>query len=71
MLKTHKDTVLPDFVLRHFQRDDNEHNHRQIYRILREGIRTSAYPAGARLPPTQASISHTVIARPPSRRPRS
>ncbi|MBS0452866.1 MAG: PLP-dependent aminotransferase family protein [Proteobacteria bacterium] len=61
--KTHKDTVLPDFVQRHFQRDDAEHNHRQIYRILREGIRQSAYPAGSRLPPSRDMASALGVAR--------
>lgn len=59
----HGDTALPDFVLRQFERGADEHNHRQLYRILRDGIRGTALPAGSKLPPTRELAQGLGIAR--------
>ena len=55
--------TLPDFVLRHFQRGGAEYNHRQLYRIIQDGIRRAALPAGSRLPPSREMAQTLGIAR--------
>ena len=54
---------LPDFVLRQFLRPSPEPNHRQLYRILEEGVRSRRLPAGLRLPPTREMARALGIAR--------
>ncbi|MGE8320643.1 MAG: PLP-dependent aminotransferase family protein [Comamonas sp.] len=55
--------TLPDFVIRHFQRSDAEYNHRQLYRILKDGILRAALPAGSKLPPSREMAQTLGIAR--------
>ena len=55
--------TLPDFVTRHFQPSDAEYNHRQLYRILKDGILRGALPAGAKLPPSREMARTLGIAR--------
>ena len=55
--------TLPDFVNRHFQRSDAEYNHRQLYRIVKEGILRKALPAGSRLPTSRELAQTLGIAR--------
>jgi GntR family transcriptional regulator/MocR family aminotransferase len=55
--------TLPDFVLQHFQRSDAEYNHRQLYRILKDGILRAALPAGSKLPPSREMARTLGIAR--------
>lgn len=54
---------LPDFVLRQFLRPSPEPNHRQLYRILEDGVRSRRLPAGLRLPPTREMARALGIAR--------
>ena len=56
-------TALPDFVLHQFDAQGEEHNHRQLYRILQTGIRESVLTAGLKLPPTRALAQALGIAR--------
>lgn len=55
--------TLPDFVLRQFDRARDEHDHRQLYRILQTGIRASLLLAGHKLPPTRSLAQALGIAR--------
>jgi GntR family transcriptional regulator/MocR family aminotransferase len=55
--------ALPDFVLRQFDRGSDEHDHRQLYRILQNGIRESVLPAGLKLLPSRALAKSLGIAR--------
>jgi GntR family transcriptional regulator/MocR family aminotransferase len=59
----HAATTLPDFVLRQFSHGADERDHRQLYRILQSGIRTSVLRAGLKLPPTRALAGALGIAR--------
>lgn len=59
----HETSALPDFVLRHFDRQCGEYDHLQLYRILQTGIRQSALPAGLKLPPTREMARSLGIAR--------
>ena len=56
-------SALPDFVMRHFERQSDEYDHRQLYRILQTGIRQSELSAGLKLPPTREMASALGIAR--------
>lgn len=56
-------TVLPDFVLRQFDRHSSEHDQRQLYRILQTGIRDTLLPAGLKLLPTRVMAQMLGIAR--------
>ena len=56
-------SALPDFVLRQFDHDSAEHDHRQLYRILQAGIRESVLPAGLKLPPTRTLAQALGLAR--------
>lgn len=60
---TDKATALPDFVLRQFVQSSDEHDHRQLYRIIQSGIRESVLPAGLKLPPTRILAQALGIAR--------
>jgi len=55
--------ALPDFVLRQFDRNSPEHDHRQLYTILQGGIRDAVLAAGSRLPPTRLLAQALGIAR--------
>ena len=55
--------ALPDFVLRQFDHQSAEHDHRQLYRILQAGIREAVLPAGLKLPPTRALAQSLGLAR--------
>ena len=56
-------SALPDSVLRHFDRQSGEYDHRQLYRILQTGIRDARLSAGLKLPPTRALAQALGIAR--------
>ena len=58
-----KGSVLPDFVLRQFDRGHPDFDHRQLYGILQQGIRESVLPAGSRLPPSRVLALALGIAR--------
>ncbi len=58
-----KATALPDFVLRQFDHQSAEHDHRQLYRILQAGIRDGVLPPGLKLPPTRTLAQAIAIAR--------
>jgi len=58
-----KATALPDFVLRQFDHQSAEHDHRQLYLILQGGIRDGVLPPGLKLPPTRALAQVLGIAR--------
>src|ERR1700712_3085307 len=55
--------ALPDFVLRQFERDSTEPDHRQLYLILQRGIRQSVLMPGTKLPPTRSLAESLDIAR--------
>jgi hypothetical protein len=57
---TSQGAVLPDFVLRQFDRGHPDFDHRQRYAILQRGMREAVLPAGSRLPPSPA---HALVAR--------
>ncbi|MBS0402194.1 MAG: winged helix-turn-helix transcriptional regulator, partial [Proteobacteria bacterium] len=54
--------TLPDFIVQQFQRGGDYH-HRQLYRIVTDGILRAALPAGSRLPPTRELAQTLGIAR--------
>lgn len=62
-IRRRRDALLPDFVQRQFRPRSDEHNHRQLYRIIQQGIRRSLLPAGERLPPTREMAGALGIAR--------
>lgn len=55
--------ALPDFVLRQYDHASAQHDHRQLYLILQDGIRSSVLAAGTKLPPTRALARSLGIAR--------
>ena len=55
--------VLPDFVLRQFDRGHPDFDHRQLYDILQRGIRAAVLPAGAKLPASRVLAQALGIAR--------
>lgn len=58
-----KGSALPDFVLRQFDRGHPDFDHRQLYRILQQGMREAVLPAGSRLPPSRSLAQALGIAR--------
>ncbi|MBS0391944.1 MAG: PLP-dependent aminotransferase family protein [Proteobacteria bacterium] len=54
--------TLPDFVVQQFQRG-GEYHHRQLYRIVKDGILRAVLPARSRLPPTRELAQTLGIAR--------
>jgi GntR family transcriptional regulator / MocR family aminotransferase len=53
------DAALPDSLFQQFDPSSDEHDHRQLYRILQTGIRESVLRAGLKLPPSRA-LAHTL-----------
>ena len=56
-------SALPDFVLRQFDRQSADPDHRQLYQIFQTGVRDGVLAPGARLPATRTLAQALGIAR--------
>lgn len=61
-IKAHAPTV-PTLLLRRFRRDADEHDHRQLYRLLQTGIHHGELVGGLKLPPSRVLAQALGIAR--------